>query len=107
MKYSVKVDIFNQKDVNAGQAPSGSTLPVKVESVQAYSVVTDILTSGSTLYTPAELCTQLRGKFNITATVSESISLNGVDIVTTDPLTGRSYKYKAVLPISVLVSGSI
>lgn len=97
MKYSVKVDIFNQKDVNAGQAKPGSTLPVQLESVRAYSIATDVNTSGSTTYTAAQLIAQLRSKFNITNVISESISFNGVQA--TGSLQGRKYNYTATLPI--------
>ncbi len=103
MKYTVKVDIFNQKDVNARQARSGSTPPVQLESVQAYAIVTDFRTTGDTLYTPEELKTQVRSKFNITDTVTEVLSLNGEEVVGTEPLTERKYKYKVVLPIPTLV----
>lgn len=103
MKYTVKVKIFTQKDVNAGQAPSGSTLPVQLESVQAYSIVSDFRTTGDVLFTPEELKAQVRSKFNITDIVTEAISLNDEEVVGTEPLTGRSYKYKAVLSIPVLV----
>ena len=101
MKYSVKVDIFNQKDVNAGQAKPGLTLPVQLESVRAYSIATDVNTSGSTTYTAVQLTAQLRSKFNITNVVSESLSSNGVQV--SGSLQDRKYNYTVVLPIEGLV----
>lgn len=102
MKYSVKVDIFNQKDVNAGQAPSGSTLPVQLESVEAYSIISDFRTVGDVLFTPEELKAQVRTKLHITDTVTETLSLSGEEVVGIEPLTGRNYKYKVILPVPVL-----
>jgi len=103
MKYTVKVDIFNQKDINTRQTRSGTPLPAQSGSVQAYSIVSDFRTTGDTFFTPEELKTQIRSKFNITDTVTEVLSLNNEEVVGAESLTERRYKYKVVLPVPTLV----
>jgi hypothetical protein len=104
MKYTVKVDIFNQKDVNARQARSGLTLPVQLESVQAYKIVTDIVVPGSGSLTPNALKTQLRDKFNLVSPISESLSADGNVISGSAGITAPKLAYSATIPAPV--SGS-
>lgn len=102
MKYIVKANIFTQKDVNSFHPEPGVVLPVKLESVQSYRIVTEIVLPGSGSLTPNALKTQLRDKFNLVSPISESLSVNGNVISGSAPITARALTYSATIPAPVV-----
>lgn len=95
MKYTVKVNLFTQKDVSNTNSASGSNTPVQLESVQAYKIVTDIVVPGSGSLTPNALKTQLRNKFELVSPISESLSANGNLISGSAGIKERRLEYNA------------
>ena len=80
MKYTIKVGINTQQNVNAGQKDKDNNpLPEKIESVRSYNVVTDLRSSGSVELTVDAIKTAMRSKFHIVNATSESIQVKGVE----------------------------
>ena len=102
MKYTVKVKIFTQIDVNNVKPESGSTAPVQLESVQSYRIVTDIVVPGTGSLTPNALKTQLRDRFNLISPISESLSVNGNVISGSAGIKERTLEYNATIPAPVV-----
>lgn len=102
MKYTVKVKIFTQIDVNNIKPESGSATPVQLESVQSYRIVTDIVVPGSGSLTPNALKTQLRDKFDLVSPISESLSVDGNVINGSAGITARKLSYSATIPAPVV-----
>ena len=103
MKYTVKVNIFNQEDINAGQRTSGSILPAQLELAESYRIVTDIVVPGSGSLTPNALKIQLRDKFKLVSPISESLSVNGNVISGSATIKERSIEYSATIPAPVVI----
>ena len=102
MKYTVKVKIFTQKDVNNSKPGSGSAAPVQLESVQSYRIVTDIVVPGSDSLTPDALKTQLRDKFKLVSPINETLLVNGNEISGSAGITARTLEYNATIPAPVV-----
>jgi len=98
MKYTVKVNIDKLENYNAGLTDaSGSALPPQFGSRNAYTIVTDLKTSGSLKLTATEVKAQIRDKFSLQSAVSESLQILGVE-VTTGNIEYTTLAYTATLP---------
>lgn len=74
MKYTVKIQIKNQIDLNAGRKDKDNKrLPEKLEEVPTYSIVTDIRTSGDTQLTVEEMKTELRKMYTVLNPMNETL----------------------------------
>ena len=106
MKYIVKGTLSTQHDVNLGEKDKeGHPLPVKLESVVSYNVVTNIVTSGSLKLTDTAIKASLREKLKVTNVISESLVRNNV-VVSGSIDDFYNLFYSATIPY-VPVSGSI
>jgi hypothetical protein len=80
MKYTIKATLSTQHNVNTGEKDKdGNPLPVKLESVISYNVVTTLNTSGSVKLTADAIKTDVKSKLNATNVISESLLRNGVE----------------------------
>jgi hypothetical protein len=102
MIYSVKVEIFAQKDANAGQIVSGSGLPVVLVSELINKTIADVLVPGTGSLTPTALKTRLRSDFDLTSPISESLSIGGNVVSGSAPITARILQYCATIPAPVV-----
>ena len=102
MKYTVKVEIFAQEDVNAEQRISEPTLPVVLISKSVSKTIADIVVPGTGSLTPATLKTRLRSDFKLTSPISESLSIGDNVITESAPITARILKYSATIPAPVV-----
>ena len=101
MKYTVKVEIFAQKDINAEQTTSESTLPVVLVSKSVSKAIADVVVPGTGSLTPAALKTRLRSDFNLTSPISESLSIGDNKVTGSTPITARILQYSATIPAPV------
>lgn len=103
MKYTVKTIIFKQENVNANQKDKeGNPLPEQIESVQAYQVVSDLLTSGSAKLTTAAIKAEMRTQLSISDAVLESLtSPSGVEYSSSGSISDRKVVYTVTLPPTV------
>ena len=106
MKYIIKATLSTQHDVNVGQKDKDNNpLPVKLESVVTYNMVTGLNTSGSVKLTADAIKTSMRTQFEIPNAISESLIRSGVEA--TGSLDNEyNLFYSATVPYVAPVSGS-
>ena len=102
MKYTVKVEVFAQEDVNAEQTISEPTLPVVLISKSVSKTIVDVAVPGTGSLTPAALKTRLRNDFKLTSPISESLSIGDNIITGSAPITARILQYSATTPAPVV-----
>jgi len=107
MKYTVKANIFTQKNVSDPRPQSGSTPSEQLESVQSYKIITDIAVPGTGSLTPNALKSQLRDKFELVSPISESLSVNGSVVSGSSAITAYLVEYNATIPAPASISGSV
>jgi hypothetical protein len=100
MKYTIKVEINNQVNVNEGQVDeSNNPLPPQIEVIPSYKIITNVNNEGSVKLTVGEIKTQLRNKFSLTNLVEEKLFANKQELTNDgDEVSSFKLEYKVISP---------
>lgn len=100
MKYTIKVEINNQINVNEGQVDeSNNPLPEQLEVIPSYKIVTDVNSGGSSKLTVAEIKTKLKEKYSLNNLVEEKLFANRQELTNDgDEVSSFKLEYKVICP---------
>lgn len=100
MKYTVKIKINKQVDVNEGKKDKDNNpLPQKLETLNTFTTVTDVLASGDTKFTVAEIKSELQVMYPVTPSIDEKLSADGVELTNGgDEVSSRKLEYSITKP---------
>lgn len=98
MKYTIKVEINNQINVNEGQVDeSNNPLPSQIEVIPSYKIVTDI--NSPSKLTVGEIKTKLKEKYSLNNLVEEKLFANRQELSNDgDEVSSFKLEYKVICP---------
>jgi hypothetical protein len=95
MKYTVKININKQINVNEGKTDeNNNSLPVDLKVFPLTKTVTDITSTGATQLTVSEIKAEIQKIYPVTPSMDEKLSANGDEFTNpTDVVTARKLEY--------------
>lgn len=100
MKYSIKLKINKQINVNEGKKDKdGISLPQQLELVSNYRMVTDVSAPDDRKFTVSEIMNDLRSRYPVSPSIDEKLIADGVELTNpSDEVSARKLEYSITSP---------